>query len=118
MEDKISSDFFIAMSKRIGLLKKDGLVFDLRHFSLSENNQIKITILGKEERTFTLSIEKNTFFLDNPEERKAGGRPTFMLDDMVTYLLILANQGQVIGKLPMPGSESRRPKHFLAVVPT
>gem|GEM_PF-5286349 len=80
------------------------------------NLQIGVVAHGK-EKIFSLSFTHELFFLDNVEAKKVDGRPVFYKDDMVSYVLILANGGQIPGKLLMPGYDKRM-RHLEAVVPT
>lgn len=114
------SNFFVAMSERIGLLKKDGEKFSLTKFKalFATNFQIGIVVAGKKEKIFTLSFQKDLFYLENVEDQKVEGRPVFYEEDMINYLLILANGSQIPGKLLMPDYEGSRMKHLEKVVPS
>ena len=116
MEENVKSNFFIALSEKICKLQKKGLKFSLVELSAKPENKIQVGIIGQEKKTFNLSIDGKNFLLDNPEERKEGGRPVFGMDDMIIYLLIIANGGPVHGKLYM--SDEKIFSHFEAVIPT
>ena len=118
-QKRVKSNFFVAMSERIGRLRKDGEKFSLTKFNALLADQFQISVMaGDKEKIFTLSFTDDLFFLDNIEEQKVEGRPVFYKDDMISYLLILANGGQIPGKLLMPGYEVKRMKHLESVNPT
>jgi hypothetical protein len=117
MEENVKSNFFIALSEKIcKLQKEEGLKFSLTELAAKPEKKIQVGIIGQKEKTFKLSIEGKNFLLDNPEERKEGGRPVFEMEDMIIYLLIIANGGPVPGKLYLSGEKIF--SHFESVVPT
>lgn len=101
MEENSKKNLLVAISNKITELEKQGIKFLLKFKDLGETVELAIT--GKKEFVFILSFDGQAFFLENPEYRKQG-RPTFFQDDMIIYLLILANGGPVVGKLIMPGA--------------
>lgn len=115
----VKSNFFVAMSERIGRLQKDGEKFSLIKFKALLDNNFQIGVIANEnEKIFTLSFTDDLFYLENVEDQKVEGRPVFYEDDMISYLLILANGGQIPGKLMMPDYEGSRMKHLEKVVPS
>lgn len=101
MEENSKKNLLVAISNKISDLEKQGIKFLLKFSDLGKT--IELVVTGKKTITFTLSFDGQAFFLENPEHRTKHGRPTFFQDDMIIYLLILANEGPVIGKLVMPG---------------
>lgn len=98
-------------------LKAQGIKIDVESFN-NEGQIVEIVITGKTKKTFRVSFEGNTAYLENPEHRVPGGRPVYLFEDMVTYLFILANGGPVTGKLMYPGTEEKKFFRAPAVIPT
>lgn len=109
--------FFIAAASKELKLKKLGLNLSIVSF-LKNGENIEIVLSGKQEKRFTVSFQGKSAFLENPEERTKGGRPTFPVEDMVTYLFLLTNGGPVQGILMYPGAEDMRFMSVPAVFPT
>ena len=107
----------IVANDRVHDLHKLGLNISLTSFK-DFKNMVEIGFTGQEEKKFMLSCKGEMFFLENPEYMATGGRPTFMLEDMIDYLLVLTNGGQIIGKLMLPGEEEKRFSKEAIVVPT
>jgi hypothetical protein len=101
MEENSKKDFLVAISNKITELEKKGVKFLLKFTDLGEKIELVITT-GKKTITFTLSFDGETFFLENQEYRKPGGRPTFYQDNMIIYLLLLVNGSPIPGILTMP----------------
>ncbi|MFZ4631716.1 MAG: hypothetical protein ACOYL8_00740 [Patescibacteria group bacterium] len=113
----IKSNFFIAVSEKICQLKKDDLDFSLTKFYYKDD-QIELGISGVKEINFILSFEEESVFLDNEEYKKAGGRPTYAAKEMIIYLLVLVNDGEVPGKLALPVLDKELFGHSPVVIPT
>lgn len=120
MEEKIKSDFFIALSQRVCDLKQQGIHFILLSFCPKSGNSLEVGLVknqGDDEKKFKLTFdEKGIFFLENEEYRKKGGRPALQITDMVDYILVLVNGSQIYGTLMVPGH--RRFKHLETISPT
>ncbi len=98
----VKSNFFVAMSEKIELLKKSGEKFSLTKFTalLANQFQIGVSVSGNEKH-FILSFQDDLFYLEAIAEEKVNGRPVFSKDDMINYLLILANSGETPEGLQM-----------------
>jgi len=103
MEENSKKNLLVVISNKIADLEREGIKFLLKFTDLGEKFELAITATGKKTMLFILSVDDQALFLENPEFRTENGRPTFFPDDMIVYLLILANGGQIIGKLNMPG---------------
>lgn len=115
----VASNFFVAMNEKIELLRKDGENFSLFNFKVFSVDSFQIgVIVHKKEKIFTLSFKYDLFFLENDEYQKIHGRPVFHQDEMISYLIVLANNGQIPRKLIMQGYERRRMQHLESVIPT
>jgi len=98
----VASNFFMAMSEKIELLKKGGEKFSLTKFTALLANQFQIGVsAGGNEKHFILSFQDDLFYLEAIAEEKVNGRPVFSKDDMTDYLLILANSGETPKGLQM-----------------
>ena len=101
MEGEIKNLFVLAAIDKASQLKKTGRNFSIEKFA-AKKDQITVVIAADAERNkqFHLFIEGETFYLENKEEQPLA------VDDMVTRLFILANDGQEIpGLLESPKRE-------------
>jgi hypothetical protein len=113
------NNFLIVSNNRVFDLKKLGINLSLTSFHDYNDNKIKIGFSIAEEKTFIVSKKNESFFLEDDKYRKSGGRPTFgVMEDMIDYLLVLTNGGQVAGKLMLPGEEEKRFSKEHIIVPT
>ncbi len=118
MKSCVKNRFLIEALKKECKLKKLGLNLPILKFT-DNGKDIEIVIIGDgKEKKFTISFLGENAYLENKEYQAIGGRPTFYLGDMVTYLFVLANGGQVFGKLMYPGTEEKRLIRIPAVIPT
>lgn len=103
MEEKIKSDFFIALSQRICDLKQQNFCFSLTSFFPKQGNVLEIGIVKKEEKRFQLTFDKEgVFSLENKEYCREDLKPTFRVEEMIDYLLVLVNGAQIHGTLMTP----------------
>lgn len=80
---------------------------------------IELVVIGKTKKVFQFSFDGGDIYLENPEYRGSGGRPVYSsLEDMVTYIFVLANDGPVHGKLMYPGTEEKLFFRTPVVIPT
>jgi len=118
MEGCIKNCFLIAAAKKECQLKKLGLNLPILKFT-DNNESVELVIVSKgNEKKFNVSFSGESAYLENPEYKAPGGRPTYCVDDMVVYLFILANGGPVFGKLIYPGTEEKKFLRVPAVAPT
>lgn len=107
----------VLMEKTL-LLQKKGVQLSFENFK-DRGSVMDITIIGKNQKVFQVSHADDLLYLENPEHRAPGGRPVYSSpDDMASYLLIIANGGQITGVLMYPGTEEIRFMQTPAVPPT
>ena len=112
------NNFLIVANDRVCELKKAGINIELTSF-LDHGKKVEIGFTAENEKKFTISTDGKMFFLENDECRKPGGRPTYILEkDMIDYILVIVNGGQVPGKLTFPGEEEKKFTKEPRVIPT
>lgn len=119
MEGNIKNLFVIAALNKASQLKNNDQNFSVIKFLDKGETAVDLVLSGKEQRRFNLTFKDKVFFLENPEEKKPGGRPTFAMDDMITYLFILVNNGEEIpGLLLSPETEEEQFERSSPIIPT
>ena len=114
----VKNCFLIAAAKKECELKKLGLNLSILKFTdKGESVELIITRKGKEQK-FVISFRGDYVYLENLEYQVGMGRPVFHFNDMATYLFVLANGGQVLGKLMYPGVEEKKFLKSPVVIPT
>lgn len=117
--ENIKNLFVIAALDKAKQLKKNSPSFSVIKFVDKGEETVDLVLSGKKQKRFSLTFKDKVFFLENPEEKKPGGRPTFMMDDMVTYLFILVNGGEEIpGLLLSPETEEEQFQRSSPIIPT